>query len=107
MPPAALKCSGRMILVPAPAPCFCPGRRSTRQTEKQAGAGRAPIRSAAAGADSPELQPPAEDVGLHGLALLGAEAELGNQLRRVLQRVTVPELTYTQGDTVKLHNSKE
>lgn len=43
--------------------------------------------------DSPELQPPAENVGLHGLALLGTEAKLRNQLGRVLQRVTVSQLT--------------
>lgn len=43
--------------------------------------------------DPPELQPPAENVGLHGLALLGTEPKLRNQLRRVLQRVTVSQLT--------------
>lgn len=41
----------------------------------------------------PELQPAAKNVGLHGLALLGAEAELRHQLRRVLQRVAVSQLT--------------
>lgn len=42
---------------------------------------------------SPELQPPAKNVGLHGLALLGAETKLRHQLRRVLQRVAVSQLT--------------
>lgn len=52
--------------------------------------------------DSPELQPPAENVGLHGLALLGTEAKLGNQRRRVLQRVAVSQLTWRQEDMVSL-----
>lgn len=42
---------------------------------------------------SPELQPPAEDVRLHGLALFGSESKLWHQLQSVLQRVTVPQLT--------------
>lgn len=51
---------------------------------------------------SPELQPTAENVGLHGLALLGTEPKLRNQLRGVLQRVTVSQLTWRQEDVVKL-----
>lgn len=58
--------------------------------------------AASASVDPPELQPPAEDVGLHGLALLGAEPKLGNQPGRVLQRVAVSQLTWRQEDTVNL-----
>lgn len=62
-------------------------------------------RAGAGDPHSPELQPPAEYVGLHGLALLGAEAKLRHQLRRVLQRVAVSQLTWRQGDTGKCYTS--
>lgn len=52
---------------------------------------------------SPELQPLAEDVCLHGLALFGNETKLRHQLRRVLQGVAVSQLTCKQISTK--HNS--
>lgn len=47
-----------------------------------------------ASSSPPELQPPAEDVRLHGLTLFGSETKLRHQLGGVLQGVAVAQLTY-------------
>lgn len=87
MPPPAMKGSGRVVFFPTRWAAFVlPDITPSLTDPANTCAGRGDLHS-------PELQPPAKNVGLHGFALLGAETKLGHQHGRVLQRVAVSQLT--------------